>query len=459
MTVPPSTPPRPNIVSSQVDLRSALTAVSDAGFVLRNVRLHQAVAVPDFEPDATDGFFVADVVVAGGRIEAIAPAGSIARATGPVDIETGCRVLIPNFVDCHTHIDKGHVLERAAPSDGTFAGAAAAMRADRSAHWTPDDVARRMDFALRCAFHHGTRALRTHIDSHPPQDAISWPVLTRIREEWRGRIDIQGSSLFPLPMVRDPEFLDRIIGRVKAAGGVLGAGVYPDPDLDGLLDTIIGAANRHGLDLDFHADETADPSSDCLRHIAEAVIRSDHEGHVLVGHCCSLALQDAAVADETLEKTAAAGLTIVVLPACNLYLQDRRTDATTPRWRGVTLLHEMHDRGIPVCLASDNTRDAFHAYGDLDMLDAFRLGTRVGQLDHPAADWVVSVTANPARAMRLEDKGVLRAGSGADFILFEGRSWSEILSRSESDRIVVRDGAPVTAPLPSYSELDGPADA
>ena len=333
------------------------------------------------------------------------------------------------------------------------------MRADRAAHWTAEDVARRMDFALRCAFHHGTRALRTHIDSHPPQDRISWPVLSRVREEWRGRIDIQGSSLFPLPMVRDPDFLDRIVGHVKAADGVLGAGVYPDPDLDGLLRTIIETATRHGLDLDFHADETADPSSDCLRHIAEAVLRSDHEGHVLVGHCCSLALQDAATADETLDKVAEASLSVVALPACNLYLQDRRTDATTPRWRGVTLLHEMHDRGIQVSLASDNIRDAFHAYGDLDMLDAFRLGTRVGHLDHPANDWIVTATANPARAMRMDDAGVLHAGSGADFILFEGRSWSEILSRSESGRIVVRDGTPIAAPLPSYSELDGLADA
>ena len=455
MTVPPS----PNPVLTQSELRGALQATSDKGFILRNVRLQQAVTVPDFKPDATDGFFRADVAIASGRIDAIAPAGSMASDTGLAAVEAGSRVLIPNFVDCHTHIDKGHVLQRAAPSDGTFAGAAASMRADRAAHWTAEDVARRMDFALRCAFHHGTRALRTHIDSPPPQDRISWPVLSRVREEWRGRIDIQGSSLFPLPMVRDPDFLDRIVGHVKAADGVLGAGVYPDPDLDGLLRTIIETATRHGLDLDFHADETADPSSDCLRHIAEAVLRSDHEGHVLVGHCCSLALQDAATADETLDKVAEASLSVVALPACNLYLQDRRTDATTPRWRGVTLLHEMHDRGIQVSLASDNIRDAFHAYGDLDMLDAFRLGTRVGHLDHPANDWIVTATANPARAMRMDDAGVLHAGSGADFILFEGRSWSEILSRSESGRIVVRDGTPIAAPLPSYSELDGLADA
>ncbi len=77
---------------------------------------------------------------------------------------------------------------------------------------------------------------------------------------------------------------------------------------------------------------------------------------------------------------------------CNLYLQDRRTDGTTPRWRGVTLLHEMKARGIPVAVASDNTRDPFYAYGDLDMLEVYRMATRILHLDHPVGDWPKAVS-------------------------------------------------------------------
>ena len=58
-----------------------------------------------------------------------------------------------------------------------------------------------MDFSLRSAFAHGTRALRTHIDSLPPQAAISWPVFARMRERWRGRIELQGSALGPVEML------------------------------------------------------------------------------------------------------------------------------------------------------------------------------------------------------------------------------------------------------------------
>ena len=53
-------------------------------------------------------------------------------------------------------------------------------------------------------------------------------------------------------------------------------------------------------------------------------------------------------------------------------VQDRdQRGERTPRWRGVTLLHELRRQAIPVAIASDNTRDQFFAYGDLDMLEVF----------------------------------------------------------------------------------------
>jgi cytosine deaminase len=121
----------------------------------------------------------------------------------------------------------------------------------------------------------------------------------------------------------------------------------------------------------------------------------------------------------------------------------------------VTLLHEMKARGINVCVASDNTRDPFYAYGDLDMMEVYRMATRTVHFDHPVADWPKTVLANPAQAMGLDDSyGKLAEGGPADFVICEGRSWTEVLSRPESGRIVVRDGAVIDRALPAYEELD-----
>lgn len=441
----------------QATLRETVTVAAARGrYVLRNVRLNSAVTMTGAIETAGAEFFFADLTVEHGRILATTPTGTPAtlHAGAATRIDCGGRVVLPCFVDCHTHLDKGHILPRTPCVDGTFADALATTKADRTACWSDDDVARRMDFALRSAYHYGTSAIRTHLDSQPPQDAISWPVFQEMRQQWRGRIELQAACLFGIDFARDEAFLKDMAKRVNEAGGILGGVAYPAPDLDDLLDGMFAAATKYDLDLDFHADETADPSADGLRRIAEAALRARFAGKVLVGHCCSLAMQDSATIDETLDKVAAAGLSAVSLPTCNLYLQDRRHDGTTPKWRGVTLLHEMKRRGIAVALGSDNTRDPFHSYGDLDMLDTFRLGTRVLHLDHPIGDWPRAVSATPAAIMGLDDKGVIAEGQAADFILFEGRSWSEVLFRSESNRIVIRTGAPIATSLPPYAELD-----
>jgi cytosine deaminase len=403
-------------------------------------------------PFDADGFALAELAVADGKIAGIvAHARSKAQADA---IDLGGRIVLPCFVDCHTHIDKGHIWPRKPNPDGTFMGALNATGADRTARWSAEDVARRMDFSLRSAYAHGTKALRTHLDSVAPQEEISWPVFEMMREKWRGRIDLQAACLLGIEGVRDKKWFEKLAKRVAAAKGVLGVVTYMVPDLEELLDQVFAQAIKHGLDLDFHADETDDVAAISLKKIAEASLWNGFEGNILVGHCCSLARQPDLEVLDTLDKVAKARLAVVSLPMCNLYLQDRRNNGTTPRWRGVTLLHEMRARGIKVAVASDNTRDPFYAYGDLDMLEVYRMATRILHFDHPVGDWPKAVAATPAEVMRLDGAGTLAAGGSADFIVFKGRSWTELLSRPESDRIVVRQGRAIERQLPDYAELD-----
>ena len=90
----------------------------------------------------------------------------------------------------------------------------------------------------------------------------------------------------------------------------------------------------------------------------------------------------------------------------------------------------------------------------VDMLEVYRMATRILHLDHPVADWPRAIGAFPAKAMGLADAGVLKPGAAADLVIFRGRNWTELLSRPESDRVVVRDGRAVVRAIPEYSELD-----
>lgn len=425
----------------------------DGTVLLRRATVPVCMIDPDFRTDVAGDLGRYDILIDSGVIRRISTCSEKPESDVPVvDLDGG--MLWPALVDMHTHLDKGHIWARRPNPDGTFEGALTSVGEDRSANWTADDVRTRMEFSLRCAYAHGTCAIRTHLDSIPPQDEISWPVFEELRREWAGRIDLQAVALFGIDMLqRDPSFLERIVDRVARAGGLLGAVTYMIPELDQNLDLLFQAAIERGLDLDFHVDETGDPNARSLHHIAEAALRNGFEGKVVCGHCCSLSRQSNGEAEATLDLVAQAGLGVVSLPLCNMYLQDRNSERT-PRWRGVTLLHEMKARGIEVAVASDNTRDPFYAYGDLDLIEVFREATRILHFDHPVGTWPNVVAGAPASMMSLSERGWINEGAPADLILFRARTWTELLSRPQSDRVVLRAGKPIDRQLPDYRELD-----
>jgi cytosine deaminase len=432
-------------------MTKGFAAIPDADrYVLANATL-PAVTVDGFQGnDVGEGLMRADIVVAAGKIEALRPAGSVAELPA-FDLDHG--QVWPCFVDMHTHLDKGHIWARRENPTGSFADALAATDADRNAHWTTDDVRARMEFSLRSAYAHGTKLIRTHIDCVPPQFPASWPAFAAAREAWAGRVDLEAVALSPIELFLDETVRTRLAETLLEYGGALGGFTYMVPGLEKALDHLFAMASENGFDIDFHVDETADPNARSLRAIAEAAIRTDYQGQVTVGHCCSLARQEESEADRTLDLVAEAGLAVVSLPMCNLYLQDRHPDRT-PRWRGVTLLNEMEERGIRVAVASDNTRDPFYAYGDLDAVEVFREAVRILHLDHPLDVAARVVTVNPAAILRRPDVGRIRVGDPADLVLFRGRSWSEFLSRPQSDRTVLRYGKAIDRTLPDYRELD-----
>lgn len=376
--------------------------------------------------------------------------GLITEPVG-LDIEMSGAMVLPAFVDMHTHLDKGHILPRASNPDGSFLGALTTVREDHN-NWNETDVYRRADFSLRCAYTHGTRAIRTHLDSAAPQDEISWPVFARLREEWAGKIELQAACLAGCDVIDLHGRFQTTAKLVKQYNGVLGLVIYPMDGLDELLRDFFELAGSLNLDVDLHVDETMDPSVECLRNVCRAVIDTGFKASVTVGHLCSLSSQTHERAADTLDLVAQAGLHVVSLPMCNLYLQDRHSERT-PRFRGVTLVHEMKKRGISISFASDNTRDPFYAYGDMDMLEVMREATRIAQLDHADPDWVHTFTTTPANICGFSPVS-LNAGSPAELVVCRARNWTELLARPQADRIVLRNGVAIDRTLPDYAELD-----
>lgn len=400
-------------------------------------------------PAAAGGLRLCDLVVDGGRIAAILPPG-----TAPDDLPAADRAgrqVWPGLVDLHTHLDKGHILPRCPNPTADFGGALAAVPPDR-ATWTTEDIGRRMDFALRCAWAHGTVALRTHLDTANDAPERSWHALAPVRAAWAGRIAIQPAALVAIKFYADTAYARRIADMVAAHDGVLGAVAYPDPDAGVLLDRVFTLAAERGLAVDMHVDETLDPSVAEVDRVLDAIERTGFAGPVTLGHLCSLSSRPEADAVRSMTRMADLGVAAVSLPLCNLFLQDR-VPGRTPRLRGPAPLLEMAEHGVAVALASDNTRDPFHAYGDLDLVEVFSSAVRIGHLDLPVDPWPAAVARTPATAMGVA-AGRIAVGAPADLILFSARRFDELIARPQADRIVIRAGRRIDATPPDFAELD-----
>jgi cytosine deaminase len=424
---------------------------SSENYWIKNAQVPTALLVSSDFKQMNEGLCLVDLEIARGAIAQIVPAGSSATGDTPtVDWRKG--QVWPCFVDMHTHLDKGHIWDRTPNLDGTFAGAIEAAKADSEQYWQARDVYRRMEFGIKCSYAHGTKAIRTHIDSFGEQSSISLEALKTLQQAWADRVILQAVSLVSLDYYQTPEGV-ALAEKISEVSGILGGVAYMNPDLDSQLDAVFNLAQERGLNLDFHTDENGDPNSICLQKVAETALRHEFTGQIICGHCCSLAVQPPDVVAKTLDLVKQAGIGIVSLPMCNLFLQDRECDRT-PRWRGVTLLKELKQHGIPVTVASDNCRDPFYGFGDHDVLEVFTQSVRIGHLDVPYGDWPCAVTKTAADLIGLPEVGRIGVGLPADLILFKGRNFSELLSRPQHDRIVIRNGQPIDTTLPDYAELD-----
>lgn len=404
-----------------------------------------------------EGVVRADLLISDGKIACIAPVGGVSD-DGVARVDLGGRQVWPTLIDMHAHLDKGHSIERNPNVDGTFNNARLAAAADRP-NWTAADLRRRMGFGLRCAHAYGVSAIRTHIDTYQDTAERSWRVLREMRAEWAGKVDLQAVSLCPLELLMD-SFGDRVAEIVKESGGLIGGVTRPaigthgstSANIDAQLDRLFALAIRYDLNIDLHIDETGDPTAATLPFVARAALRHGYKGRVVCGHCCSLAVQSESEIDRTLDLLAEAEIAIVTLPTVNMYLQDRQS-GRTPRWRGVTVVHEMLRRGIRVAAAGDNCRDSFYAYGDHDMVDTFRQAVRILHFDHPLAQAPSLVGAMPSRIARFDGHGLIATSATARLIVFNARSINEIVSRPQTDRVVIECGKRLAVRAPDYSEL------
>jgi cytosine deaminase len=427
--------------------------------IVRHARVPVALLPAGLQPaqvDALEPAVLCDITIDRDTISAVTLAGESAPPPGAREFDAAGSLVFPAFVDAHVHLDKTHTWHRAPNRSGTFWEAITALGNDR-VNWTDADIRFRADFALRTAWANGTRAIRTHIDTALPWAETSHAAIAALRAEWRGRIELQSVSLCGGAAYATPDGEKMADLAIRYGASALGGFMQMSPDLPHELDCLLAIARERRIGIDLHVDENDNPAAECLRLTAEAVLRAKFEFPVVCGHCCNLAVQPRERARSTIELVREARIGIISLPLCNLYLQDRRSAGTefprSPLWRGLTLIHDFLDAGVPVTCAGDNVRDAFFEFGDYDLAEVYQQSIRLAHLDARLADSVRVVTSTPADMIGLPTFGRIASGAAARLVVFEARRFSEFLSRTTSRRRCI-DGELIHAtPPPDFAEL------
>ena len=393
-------------------------------------------------PVVTGQPVLATLEIADARIASVQPQAAHEAAPGDWDVQ-GAPVL-PGLVDAHTHLDKTFTLPRMGVVRPGLLGAIDAMMTDRLG-WTQEDVHARASRGLRWAYDAGCTHVRSHVDWWEA-DAVplAWDVLSGLASEWQSRIALQQVSLMKLPLFADLAQARRLATKVAAAGpqAVLGAFVHSSNWDEQALRHVFIAAGEAGLAVDLHVDEELNPEARGLAATTRILQETGFDQRVVCGHTCALAVQPESEALATLDAVARLPITLVSLPVTNLLLQDAVT-GRTPRLRGLTLLKEARQRGIPLLVASDNVQDPFCRVGSYDPVDALTAGVLAAQLELPFDVWSESL----CRADWLERTPIAQptlVGAPADLVIFTAADAWGWPSRG-AQRTVLRGGIPISS--------------
>ena len=439
-------------------LPNAIDLPSNGPYILRDARVPIGMLRSDVRKRLNgaadhEGVVLLTLSIDGqGSIEAVAHSDPSDLPSDRPVLDCRGRHLWSPLSDVHTHLDKTQTWDDAPNIDGTADGAKDAAKSLRQIPWSYDEVYARMEFGVRSALYYGTRVLRTHIDSQPGRTYPSWDAFNALRSTYRGKIELQAVATLGASKLQGSygEDIAKLAARMGAA---LGPVIYQSPTMITEIKRAFDLAEIYGLDLDFHVDKTLDADSSGLEAIArEANLRS-WKDTILCGHCCSLAQKDNDALKRTIDEVAAAAIAIVVLPTTAIYSLDR-APLKTPRARGLAPFQELDVAGVPVAFATDNCRDSFYPYGDYDLVELFRDTARFGHADLTLGEWSKSISNTPQVLMQKTIEPGIGVGAPADFVLFQGRNFSEVFSRLGAKRQIIRGGKNVVVDLPDFIDLD-----
>ncbi|HEX4805776.1 MAG TPA: amidohydrolase family protein [Conexibacter sp.] len=404
-----------------------------------------------------------DVVDIGIEGERIAALGAVVEGEARLELDAAEQLVLPGFANIHLHLDKVLTAMQLPPwPDGTFQESID-LTLDLRRQYTHEDLLRRGRLVLDRCIRYGTSAVRAVADVGTVGGLLPAQVLCELRDEYRGRIEVQVCAFPQEGLIRDPGADELLVQAMEEVGCDV-VGSFPWFELchehaQQHVDFTFELARR--LDRDLHAfvdDEPIAPHTRNLEQLALATLKHGWEGRVSASHACGIASYDDFGAERLIRLVAQAGITIS--SNAHVSLVSKCQHAPEPVPRGITRVRELIAHGVNVTCAQDDVADPYYPFGRGDMLEVASFLAHTAHLYRPGdVEYVLdAITVGAAKGMRLDDYG-LEVGKRADLVVFEEGDTATELLRLQPARRWVLHGGRVVAETRTETTLAGAAAA
>lgn len=391
----------------------------------------------------SDDYGLVDIHIQEGRIRKISQNQSGGIGTDVIDVNG--RVVTSGLIESHIHPDKAFLEERMPNESGTLAEAVYNTGKLKAAY-TLDDVLHRGRKLMRWAIRHGTTAMRAHADVDPIAKLTGVNSLLELREAFAGYLDLQIVSFPQEGITRAPGTFTLMEESIRLGCDIIGGCPYNEDSVEDSrhhIKTVFDLADKYGLPIDMHvdlADDVGDPRYTTTEIICDMAISRGMQGQVTLGHVTSLGSIDLERAGPLFDKIAKAEVTIVPLPATDLYLNGRN-DRKNVR-RGVAPVKALLKHGVNVVYSSNNIRNAFTPFGNANLLE---IGYLLAEAEHMGSAQdkrmlLQMITNNAAKALGITREYGLQPGKAADLVIFDSRQLRDVIADQPTVLNVIKGG-------------------
>ena len=322
------------------------------------------------------------------------------------------------FYESHIHLDKACILDRCSMEQGDLEEAVNETGKAKEV-FTEEDVFERASTVIEMAIKKGTVGLRTFVETDAKTQLRSFNAIKRVQQKYAFAIDIEICAFAQDGLTNAPQTQQLLQQALSQGADLIGGCPYKDNNPNQHIEMIFDLAEQFDVNVDFHLDFDLYPDGSSIPKLVEETIKRNYQGRVSIGHVTKLSAMDKMNRGAMAGLLKLADITLIVLPATDIYLNGRDYDALIPR--GMVNANELAEMGINTTIASNNILNAFTPFGDASLIRMANMYANIAQLskDKEIADVFNMVSKNAAKLLSCHTE--IMVGASATLVVLEAK--------------------------------------